>query len=231
MPGLAHGQGSRLARGQSQSWRVLPRRAGLPGRRYRIIQRVLILSHSLPVRLLRFPVLCGALGVFMDWQALVGLLGCQEGNELLHRTALVLGACASIATIAAALYRLWRWVFGPSGRQRRAARALREQGELHARLNHTEQAMELYDFSARMNPGAAHVYFLRGCLKEHLEQINRAIADWKRCLLRHPNHSGAIQKLAQYGVRGAGSGWSSWAIAASAGAGVLVIFVLAGAFG
>jgi hypothetical protein len=90
--------------------------------------------------------------------------------------------------------------------------------------------MELYDLAVRLNPGAGQVYFLRGCLKEELEQINRAIADWKRCLERLPKHAGASQKLAQYGISGVRSGWPSWAIATSAVAGVVVIFALAGAF-
>lgn len=166
----------------------------------------------------------------MDWHALEGLFRCQAESDLLHAAVLVLGACASTATILVALCRLWRWLLGPSGKHRRAARALREQGLHHASLQHHQEAMELYDLSVRFNPGAAQVYFLRGCLKEELDQINRAIADWKRCLLRLPNHAGATQKLAQYGISGIRSGWPSWAIATGAVAGVVVIFALAGAF-
>ena len=165
----------------------------------------------------------------MDWQALEDLLRCQAGNYMLHRAVLVLGAGASIATIVFSLHRLWRWLVGPSGRNRRAARALREQGAHHAFLQHHREALELYDLSAQLNPGAAQVYFLRGCVKEELDQINRAIADWKRCLERLPKHAGATQKLAQYGISGVRSGWPSWAIATSAGTGIVIIFVLAGA--
>lgn len=91
--------------------------------------------------------------------------------------------------------------------------------------------MELYNFSIRLNPRAADAYYLRGCLKEELEQINRAIADWKRCLDRHPKHAGAVRKLAQYGVAELGSGLPSWAVAVGAGTGAVVVIVLAGAYG
>jgi tetratricopeptide (TPR) repeat protein len=167
----------------------------------------------------------------MDWSALVeGLLSCHPGNEQLHRIVLILGGLASVATIAAAIYRLWRWLLGPPLAHRHAARALRQQGAYQARFNHSQQAMELYNFSIRLNPRAAEAYYLRGCLKEDLEQINRAIADWKRCLRSHPRHAGAIQKLGQYGVTGAGSGLPSWALAVGAGTGAVVIMVLVGAY-
>src|SRR5438552_2593377 len=68
------------------------------------------------------------------------------------------------------------------------------------RLHHREQAMELYDLSVRLNPRAAQVYYLRGCLKEQLGELNRAIADWQRCLSRHRDHSAAVGKLAAHGV-------------------------------
>jgi tetratricopeptide (TPR) repeat protein len=167
----------------------------------------------------------------MDWwSALEGVLGCQPGNEQLHRIVLILGALASAATVFAAVYRLWRWLVGPSQRHRLAARALREQGKYHARLNHQKQALELYDLSARLNPRSAEVYYLRGCLKEELEQINRAVADWKRCVHRLPTHAAAIQKLAQYGVAETGSCWPSWAIATGAGMGAVVVVVLASVY-
>ena len=166
----------------------------------------------------------------MDWHALEGLLRCQADSDLLRGAILVLAACASIAAIIGAFYRLLRWLIGPSGRHRRAARALREQAKVLTSLKDPQQAMELYDLAVRFNPGAAQVYFLRGCLKEELDQINRAIADWKRCLHRLPKHAGATQKLAQYGITGVRSGWPSWAIATGAVAGVVVIFALAGAF-
>ncbi len=167
----------------------------------------------------------------MDWwPALEGLFGCQPGNELLHRIILLLGALASAATVSHAAYRLCRWVVGPSPRHRLGARALREQGKLHARLNHPKQAMMLYDLAARLNPRAAEVYYLRGCLEEELEKIDRAIADWKRCLDRHAGHAAARQKLAQYGVAEIGSGWPSWAIATGTGVGALVVMLLASAY-
>lgn len=168
----------------------------------------------------------------MDWWwALESALGCQPGSEHLQRIGLLLGATASAATMAAAIHRLWRWLSGPPPRHRRAARALRQQGHYHARLNQPQQAMELYNFSIRLNPRTADVYYLRGCLKEELEQINRAIADWKRCLDRNPKHAGAVRKLAQYGVAAPGSGLPSWAVAVGAGTGAVVVIVLAGAYG
>ena len=55
--------------------------------------------------------------------------------------------------------------------------------------------MELYDLSIRLNPNAGQVYYLRGDLHERNGDLNRAIADWKRCLKRLPAHPGARTKL------------------------------------
>jgi tetratricopeptide (TPR) repeat protein len=164
----------------------------------------------------------------MDWSVLESLLRCQAGSEL--HFILLLSALANLAAVIWMLYGLWRWWRRSAGRAR-VADALRDEGKHRVQIRHRGQAMALYNLSIRMNPRAAHVYYLRGCLKEELEQIDRAIADWKRCLDRHRKHAAAVQKLAQYGVADLGSGLPSWAIAVGAGAGAVVILVLAGAFG
>jgi tetratricopeptide (TPR) repeat protein len=132
----------------------------------------------------------------MDWSAFEWLLRCEPGHEQLHLIILALGGLVSLATVIATVYKLWRWWMGPSGRHKRAARALRIEGKYRAQLNHWARAMDLYDFSIRLNPRAAHVYYLRGELHHTLGNINRAIADWNRCVVRHPQHKDARERLA-----------------------------------
>jgi len=110
---------------------------------------------------------------------------CQPGHEQLHFFTLFLSGLASLAAVIAAAYRLWRWRVGPLRTHRVAARALRMEGTYHAKLNHGVHAMQLYDYSIRLNPRAAHVYYLRGNLHEGIGNIDRAIADWRRCLARY----------------------------------------------
>lgn len=135
----------------------------------------------------------------MDWSALGGLLGCEPGIPSFRVVAVILGGMASLTTIIAALYQLWRWWRGPNPTQRRAARALRQQGWYRHRLKHRAIAMELYNYSIKLNPRAGQVYFVRGCLYEELGNLNRAIADWKRCVARLPRHHQALRKLAERG--------------------------------
>ena len=161
----------------------------------------------------------------MDWSAFHGLLRCEPGNPL-QTVLAIIGTAAGLVTIIAGGYRLWRWWYGPPARQRRAARALRTQGHYHARLNHRQQAMELYELSIRLNPRQAHVYYLRGCLYAVLRQRAKAVADWNRCLARLPRHRDATQKLADLGER-VQLGLPPWAYVCGAGA-VLLLVALVG---
>jgi tetratricopeptide (TPR) repeat protein len=128
------------------------------------------------------------------------LLRCQPGHEQLHLIIITLSGLASLAAVIGAAYRLWRWWVGPSGSQRRAARLLRNGGNYHAQLNHRARAMDFYDSSIRLNPRAAHVYYLRGNLHYQMGNISRAIADWKRCLDRLPRHAHARKRLEENGI-------------------------------
>jgi tetratricopeptide (TPR) repeat protein len=125
------------------------------------------------------------------------LLRCQPGHGQIHLITLGLTGLASLAAVIAAAYRLWRRWVGPLRTHRVAARALRMEGTYHAKLNHGARAMQLYNYSIRLNPRAAHVYYLRGNLHEEMGNIDRAIADWRRCLTRLPGHRDAASNLAQ----------------------------------
>jgi len=134
----------------------------------------------------------------MDLSLFDMLLRCQPGHEQLHFFTLFLSGLASLAAVIAAAYRLWRWRVGPLRTHRVAARALRMEGTYHAKLNHGVHAMQLYDYSIRLNPRAAHVYYLRGNLHEGIGNIDRAIADWRRGLARLPGHRDAAYNLARH---------------------------------
>jgi tetratricopeptide (TPR) repeat protein len=161
------------------------------------------------------------LGVLVDWPILDVLLQCQPGHERLHLITLVLSGLASVAAVIAAAYRLWRWWVGPLRTHRVAARALRMEGTYHAKLNHGSRAMQLYSYSIRLNPRAAHVYYLRGTLHEEMGNIDRAVADWRRCLARLPGHKDAAYELARHHAQLPSS--FPWATAASTFAAVLVL--------
>jgi tetratricopeptide (TPR) repeat protein len=135
----------------------------------------------------------------VDWSAVGSLLGCDPGTSPFRAIAVILGGMASLTTIVAALYQLWRWWQGPNPTQRRAARALRQQGWFRHRLKHRTIAMELYNYSIKLNPRAGQVYYVRGCLFEELGNLNRAIADWRRCIAQLPRHHQALRKLAEHG--------------------------------
>jgi tetratricopeptide (TPR) repeat protein len=159
----------------------------------------------------------------MDWSLLDVLLQCQPGYEQLHLIILLLSVVASLAAVVGASYRLCRWWTGPPRRQRYAARALRIEGQYHAQLNHRLRAMELYEFSIRLNPNAAHVYYLRGNVHQVMGNINRAIADWKRCLHRQPGHLQARHRLAQSGINFHSTLSFPWPTAVATFAGVVLI--------
>jgi tetratricopeptide (TPR) repeat protein len=148
------------------------------------------------------------------------LLRCQPGHEQLHLIILALSGLASLAAVIAAAYRLWRWWFGPIRTHRVAARALRMEGTYHAKLHHGARAIQLYDYSIRLNPRAAHVYYLRGDLHEEMGNIDHAIADWRRCLARLPGHKDAAGKLAWHR---APSTLFPWATAVGTFAAVLLL--------
>jgi hypothetical protein len=136
----------------------------------------------------------------MDWSALAPLFEC----ELSGRTRLivgVLGAVGSVGTFVVIIERILRGV-----RHRRAAAALRDEGEFRARLNHRDRAMELYDLSIKLNPKAAHVYYLRGMLREEMNNLTGAVRDWKMCVDRLSTHSGALGKLRDHEVPAPGRG-------------------------
>jgi tetratricopeptide (TPR) repeat protein len=134
----------------------------------------------------------------MEWSALEGVLRCQPGNEQLHQLALILGGLASTATVIAAIYHLYRWLFPRPPKHAAAAALLRDEGKNRAQRGESQRAMELYDSSVHLNPGAGHVYYLRGLLHESDGNLARAIADWRRSLDRLPTNNPAEQKLIQY---------------------------------
>jgi tetratricopeptide (TPR) repeat protein len=160
----------------------------------------------------------------MDWSSILdALLQCQSGHDQLHLIALVLSGLASFAAVVAAAYKLWRWWVGPIRTYRVAARALRMEASYHAALNHGVRAMQLYNYSIRLNPRAAHVYYLRGNVHEATGNIARAIADWQRCLARLPGHRDAASKLTRHRAQLPSS--FPWATAASTFAAVLLLAV------
>ena len=79
--------------------------------------------------------------------------------------------------------------------------------------------MELYNLSILANPRTGHVYYLRGLIQEQRGQLNRALADWRRCVARLPAHGDALAKLADYPSPNRPG--MSWRVAA--GAVVLVV--------
>ena len=133
----------------------------------------------------------------MEWAnaLLDALLRCDvsSGPRL---AVILLGAIASAVTITIGGRSIYSWFFP---RHRKAADALRDEGEFRARLNHRDRALELYDLAIKLNPRAAHVYYLRGCVYEDLGESARARADWTRCLERLPSHRDARAKLGQHG--------------------------------
>ena len=159
----------------------------------------------------------------MDWPALVeSVFRCAPGHEWLIIASLF---GVSSAIIVAALIKLWRLRFGPTANHRRAAKALRNQGQFNAQLNHRQQAMELFDLSIQLNPGQGHAYYLRGCLYAELGDANRAIADWKRCLAQLPRHRDAKQRLADLGGH-AQSFVQRWAYVCGVAAVVLLVILV-----
>lgn len=135
----------------------------------------------------------------MEWIAdwLSALMRCDvhTGARLL---VILLGAIASTVTITVGGYSLYRRVFGPSGPMRKAAQALRVEGEARARRGEWKRALELYNLSIRANPRPGHVYYLRGLAQEEKGNVNGAIADWQRCLDRLSTHGNALAKLAEF---------------------------------
>ena len=156
-----------------------------------------------------------------DW--VEPLLRCDvaSGPRLL---VILLGAVASSVTIAFGVRRL----LGPSGPLRRAAHSLREEGERRSLRGEPMRAMELYNLSVLANPGPAHVYYLRGLIHEQRGQLNRAVADWKRCIARLPRHGDALAKLARYDRRSAAARPQRWRLAI--GALVLIVALACAAF-
>ena len=160
----------------------------------------------------------------MGWATDLGeiLLRCDvtSGPRLI---VILLGAIASaVTTITLTSHTLYRRLVGPSGPMRRAADALRAEGEKHAQRD-WKRALELYNLSILMNSRQAHVYFLRGLIKEQRRQLNHAIADWKRCRDRHPTHFGAREKLLHF--EPAASRAPHWRLAYAAVALALIVLI------
>jgi|RhiMetdeSRZDD1v2_1073273.scaffolds.fasta_scaffold171125_3 tetratricopeptide (TPR) repeat protein len=162
----------------------------------------------------------------MDWSWWGGLLGWPVGTDQLQRIVLLMSASANLVALIAALYAFWRWWTRPP-KDRKAASALRDEGEFRASLNHRQRAMELYDLSIRLNPGAAHVYYLRGCLLEEIGRINQAIAAWERCVECLPNHPDALQKLSDYSIETPSTTLNRWAFRLSAAGAVVILMASA----
>lgn len=131
----------------------------------------------------------------IDWISALLRCGDHTGSRLF---VLLFSAVASTITIMVAGQRLYRQLFGPSGPVRRVGEALRDEGDSRARRGESTRAMELYNLSILTNPRAGHVYYLRGLIQERRGNLNRAIADWRRCLDRIPNHGDALSKLAEH---------------------------------
>lgn len=135
----------------------------------------------------------------MDLATLVEGIFQAARESVWHRLIVAgLGGLLSVLLVAG-LGKLWRWWVERTLRRQGAARALREQGEYHAQLKHRHEAMELYDLSIELNPSEGEVYYLRGCLHAELGDPNRAVADWRRCLVRLPRHRDAQRRLAEMG--------------------------------
>ena len=160
----------------------------------------------------------------MGWATDLGeiLLRCDvaSGPRLI---VILLGAIASAVTITVASNTLYRRLFGPSGPVKRAADALRAEGENRAAQRDWRRALELYNLSIFMNPRAAHVYYLRGLIRERRGEMNRAIADWKRCQARHPTHFGAREKLLH--CEPAPSRAPHWRLAYAAALAALIVLI------
>jgi tetratricopeptide (TPR) repeat protein len=158
----------------------------------------------------------------MDWfNDVLGL--CSSSREF-HLLLTGLGALASLVSITVGIRALWRSWFGPPSRHRRAAKLLRIEGHHHARLNHHERAMELYELSAQLNPKAGEVFYLRGLLREAMGDFSGAVQDWKRCLERLPRHEAALAKLERAGVgANPGSLIPNWGYAFGALTAVLIV--------
>jgi hypothetical protein len=161
----------------------------------------------------------------MGWAADLGeiLLRCDvaSGPRLI---VILLGAIASAVTITLTSHTLYRRVFGPSGPVRRAADALRAEGENRAQQRDLKRALELYNLSILMNSRSAHVYYLRGVVREQRGEMNRAIADWKRCRDRLSTHFGAREKLLHF--EPAASRTPHWRLAyAAVGLAALIVLI------
>ena len=134
----------------------------------------------------------------MDWWAsFEALLRCQPGKE--HLLLIVLGSVVSAATTIAAGYKLCRWIWPPPPKHQAAADALRDEGYQRAQVGDVRRAMRLYNLSIRLNPQAGYVYFLRGLLHERTGNLPKAIADWKRAVVKIPDYRPLLEKLAKYG--------------------------------
>jgi tetratricopeptide (TPR) repeat protein len=106
---------------------------------------------------------------------------------------------------------------------------LRDEGQRHAERGDWNRALELYDLSILMHSRPAHVYYLRGLVKEEKGELKRAIRDWERCLERHRTHHAARGKLSRY--KGSPSPTvSPWRIAYGAAA-LAALIVLIGLWG
>lgn len=135
----------------------------------------------------------------MDWPSLVAGILQDARDSVPHRFILAgLGGVLAVFTVAA-YGSLWRWWYERSAKRQGAARALREQGEYHVQLKHRHEALELFDLSVQLHSKEGHVYYLRGCLHAELGDPNRAVADWRRCLLLMPRHRDAQRRLAEIG--------------------------------
>ena len=148
------------------------------------------------------------MGWATDWLGILLRCDITSGPRLFL---ILLGAVASTVTITVGV----RKFLGPRGPVRRAALALRDEGESRLRRGEWQRAMELFNLSILANPHTGHVYYLRGLIKEHRGQLNRAIADWRRCVARLPAHGEALAKLAEHHQSPPNHGMS-WRFAAGA---------------
>jgi tetratricopeptide (TPR) repeat protein len=160
----------------------------------------------------------------VDWSALVDstLQGARESIWLRLVVSSVGGAVATL--VAFGIQKLWRGRNLYSRLRRDAARALRDQGEQHAQLEHRHEAIELFDLSVQLNPDDPHAYYARGNLHAELGNPELALSDWRRCVALFPEHRDARRRILELGQKPhtrRSFGYLLWG-----GVGVLLLIVL-----
>src|SRR5258708_6692756 len=111
------------------------------------------------------------------------LFRCEPG-EILRLTIFILGGLASLVSVAAALFRLYRRFMPrpPSKKERRVVTAVRAIANELVDVGEYAKAIRLYNATLVLHPNSAETHFRRGLAHLGDGRIENAQADWDRAV-------------------------------------------------